>query len=274
MKISQLPPLSPPVVRRILLGLVLLLICQQLAMLFWRAGFPDNAPAPNSQVMPAQARQQPVRLSDFTLFGISAEKTQPGAMDAAQMTNLPLSSLKLMLTGVMVSTNESSRSIAIISKDNQQFSRGINEDAPGYNARIVSIRPDRVILQYQGRYEALELYVSDGGDSDASIPMSQVKEQLQQRASTNMSDFVSFSPIMNGDRLQGYRLNPGPQSDAFYRVGLQDNDLAVGMNGLDLRDQEQAKKAMERMSDVHNFTLTVERDGQRQDIYLELGGDE
>ncbi|MBQ4797272.1 type II secretion system protein GspC, partial [Pectobacterium versatile] len=61
---------------------------------------------------------------------------------------------------------------------------------------------------------------------------------------------------------------------SFYRVGLQDNDMAVALNGLDLRDEEQAKKAMERMADVRNFTLTVERDGQRQDIYMEFGGDE
>ncbi|WP_330217705.1 type II secretion system protein GspC [Dickeya poaceiphila] len=193
-------------------------------------------------------------------------------MDASQMGNLPPSTLNLSLTGVMAGS-DASRSIAIISQGGEQFSRGVNEEVPGYNARIVSIQPDKVVLQYQGRYEVLGLYGQEETNPDGVVG-AQVTEQLQQRASTAMSDYVSFSPAMNGSKLQGYRLSPGPKSDSFYRVGLQDNDMAVALNGLDLRDEEQAKKAMERMADVHNFTLTVERDGQRQDIYMELGGDE
>ncbi|QOL15351.1 type II secretion system protein GspC [Dickeya dianthicola] len=272
MNISKLPPLSPSVIRRILFYLLMLLFCQQLAMIFWRIGLPDNAPVASVQITPAQARQQPVTLNDFTLFGVSPEKNKTGALDASQMSNLPPSTLNLSLTGVMAG-DDTSRSIAIISKDNEQFSRGVNEEVPGYNAKIVSIRPDKVVLQYQGRYEVLGLYGQEDNGSDG-VPGAQLNEQLQQRASTTMSDYVSFSPAMNDSKLQGYRLNPGPKSDSFYRVGLQDNDMAVALNGLDLRDEEQAKKAMERMADVHNFTLTVERDGQRQDIYMEFGGDE
>ncbi|MGM3175204.1 type II secretion system protein GspC [Dickeya lacustris] len=272
MNIAKLPPLSPSVIRRVLFYLLMLLICQQLAMIFWRVGLPDNTPIASVQITPAQARQQPVTLNDFTLFGLSPDKGKPSALDASQMTDLPPSTLNLSLTGVMVG-NDESRSIAIISKDNEQFSRGVNEEVPGYNAKIVSIRTDKVVLQYQGRYEVLGLYGQEEGGSDGA-PGATLKEQLQQRASTTMSDYVSFSPIINDNKLQGYRLNPGPKSDSFYRVGLQDNDLAVALNGLDLHDEEQAKKAMERMADVHNFTLTVERDGQRQDIYMEFGGEE
>ncbi|MGM3160285.1 type II secretion system protein GspC [Dickeya undicola] len=271
MNISKLPPLSPSVIRRILFYLLMLLFCQQLAMIFWRIGLPDNAPVTSVQITPAQARQQPVTLNDFTLFGVSPERSKAG-LDTSQMSNLPPSTLNLSLTGVMAG-DDASRSIAIISKDNEQFSRGVNEEVPGYNAKIVSIQPDKVVLQYQGRYEVLGLYSQEGNSPDG-VPGAQINEQLQQRASTTMSDYVSFSPVMNDSKLQGYRLNPGPKSDSFYRVGLQDNDMAVALNGLDLRDEEQAKKAMERMADVHNFTLTVERDGQRQDIYMEFGGDE
>ncbi|AUH00110.1 type II secretion system protein GspC [Prodigiosinella confusarubida] len=272
MKISRLPPVSPLVIRRTLLCVLLLLICQQLAMLVWQMVLPQNMPLPAAHVMPVQAKQQSVTLGAFTLFGVSSEKTKTaGGLDSVQLNNLPLSSLKLSLTGV-VASRESGRSIAIISKDNHQVSRGVGERVPGYDAKIVSIQSDKIILQYQGRYEALGLYDQErGGQTD----IAQLKEQLQQRPAAAISDYLAFSPVMtDSNKLSGYLLNPGRDSDAFYRVGFQDNDLAVAMNGLDLRDEKQAKKAMERMLDVHEFTVTVEREGQRKDIYLELGGDE
>ncbi|WJV52601.1 type II secretion system protein GspC [Prodigiosinella aquatilis] len=272
MKISRLPPVSPLVIRRTLLGVLLLLICQQLAMLVRQIVLPQNMPLPAAHAMPVQAKQQSVTLGAFTLFGVSSEKIKTaGGLDSVQLNNLPLSSLKLSLTGV-VASRESGRSIAIISKDNHQVSRGVGERVPGYDAKIISIQSDKILLQYQGRYEVLGLYDQE---RDGQTDIVQLKEQLQQRPAAAISDYLAFSPVMTeSNELSGYLLNPGKDSDAFYRVGFQDNDLAVAMNGLDLRDEKQAKKAMERMLDVHEFTVTVEREGQRKDIYLELGGDE
>nr|UKE85636.1 type II secretion system protein GspC [Pectobacterium sp. PL152] len=82
-----------------------------------------------------------------------------------------------------------------------------------------------------------------------------------------------MSPVTEEDVLKGYQLNPGKNPDLFYRAGLQDNDLAVSLNGMDLRDADQAQQAMAQLAGMSKFNLTVERDGQQQDIYLALDGD-
>ncbi|MDH8356911.1 type II secretion system protein N, partial [Klebsiella pneumoniae] len=50
------------------------------------------------------------------------------------------------------------RSIAIIEKGNQQVSLSSGDTIPGYDARIVAILPDRIIVNYQGRKEAILLF--------------------------------------------------------------------------------------------------------------------
>ena len=52
-------------------------------------------------------------------------------------------------------------------------------------------------------------------------------------------------------------------SESGYRV-------EIALNGLDLRDREQAQQALTQLPELSEITLTVERDGQKHDIYLAL----
>jgi general secretion pathway protein C len=84
----------------------------------------------------------------FTLFGLAAKN--PRASGCNHLNQVPVSSLKLRLTGLLASSNPA-RSIAIIEKGNQQVSLSVGDTTPGYDARIVAILPDRIIVNYQGR---------------------------------------------------------------------------------------------------------------------------
>ena len=75
--------------------------------------------------------------------------------------------------------------------------------------------------------------------------------------------------MVNG-KLSGYRLNPGKDPALFRQSGLRENDLAIALNGLDLRDKEQARQVLAQLPELTEITLTVERDGQKNDIYLAL----
>jgi len=77
--------------------------------------------------------------------------------------------------------------------------------------------------------------------------------------------------VLSGDKLQGYRLNPGKDASLFRQSGLQENDLAIALNGIDLRDQAQAQQALQHLNEQTEITLTVEREGQRHDIAFALG---
>lgn len=265
--------LPAPLVRRIVLGLILLLICQQLAVLTWRFLLPEESRPVSVSVTPAQEKEKTATPGDFTLFGHAPNTDTSVVNDAALSGNIPLTSLNISLTGVLAS-EDAKRSIAIIAKDGQQYSRNVGEAIPGYEAKIVTISPDRVVLQYQGHYEALYLYQEEKA-ADAppsSDAWSQVKEKIQKNPAA-AQDYLTISPVTEEDVLKGYQLNPGKNPDLFYRAGLQDNDLAVSLNGVDLRDADQAQQAIAQLAGMSKFNLTVERDGQQQDIYLALDGE-
>ncbi|KHN92810.1 general secretion pathway protein C [Pectobacterium actinidiae] len=256
-----------------MLGLILLLICQQLAVLTWRLLLPEDSRIVGVSVTPAQAKEKPATPGDFTLFGHAPDADASAVNDAALSGDIPLTSLNISLTGVLAS-EDAKRSIAIIAKDSQQYSRNVGDAIPGYEAKIVTISADRVVLQYQGRYEALHLYQEEeaAGAPTPSGAFNQVKDEIQ-KDPFSAQDYLTISPVTEEDVLKGYQLNPGKNPDLFYRAGLQDNDLAVSLNGIDLRDADQAQQAMAQLAGMSKFNLTVERDGQQQDIYLALDGD-
>ncbi|OSN02186.1 MULTISPECIES: type II secretion system protein GspC [Lonsdalea] len=264
-----LPSLTPRTLKRGLVALFVLLSILQMASLFKHrdpAPLPDVA-RPSTLLSPSS----PDIPNDFSLFGVAPEEADASARKAERPDALPLTSLRLALTGVLLS-EDAAHSIAIFSKDNQQFSCSTNESLPYDDAKLVEIHADSVTLLYQGRHEVLRLYEQPGGEETQTDTAA--LQQLQPRPSSPISDYLELSPLINDNKLSGYRISPGRHPDIFYRVGLQERDVIIALNGLDLRDEAQAKTAMERIPEIHTFTLTVEREGQQQDIYMEIGGEE
>ncbi|HIH4729977.1 TPA: type II secretion system protein GspC [Raoultella planticola] len=250
----------------------LLLIGQQLAKLSWRMILPAYSPAIEvndapeiSPLIPAPKTELPV----FTLFGRAEKKPQSSAHDES-LDQAPLSSLKLRITGLLASS-DAARSIVIMAKGNQQVSLMTGDSTPGNEARIIAILRDRIIVNYRGRNEAI-LLADDGSmkaagapDTALNSPLSKIRQQPQ-----NILNYLNISSVMVNEQLSGYRLNPGKDPTLFRESGLHENDLAVALNGLDLRDRQQAQQALKQLPELSEITLTVEREGQRQDIYLAL----
>lgn len=250
----------------------LLLIGQQLAKLSWRMILPAYSPAIEmndapeiSPIIPAPKTELPV----FTLFGRAEKKPQSSAHDES-LDQAPLSSFKLRITGLLASS-DAARSIVIMAKGNQQVSLMTGDSTPGNEARIIAILRDRIIVNYRGRNEAI-LLANDGSmkaagapDTALNSPLSKIRQQPQ-----NILNYLNISPVMVNEQLSGYRLNPGKDPTLFRESGLHENDLAVALNGLDLRDRQQAQQALKQLPELSEITLTVEREGQRQDIYLAL----
>ncbi|HDF5689238.1 type II secretion system protein GspC [Klebsiella variicola] len=253
--------------------IILITAIPQLAKLTWRVVFPvshEDISALPLTASPMAESELKTERPVFTLFGLAA-KNNPAPTDATHLNQVPVSSLKLRLTGLLASSNPA-RSIAIIEKGNQQVSLSSGDTIPGYDARIVAILPDRIIVNYQGRKEAILLFndtraPSSSPTAAATPPLvKQLREQPQ-----NILTYLSISPVLSGDKLQGYRLNPGKDASLFRQSGLQENDLAIALNGIDLRDQAQAQQALQHLNEQTEITLTVEREGQRHDIAFALG---
>lgn len=253
--------------------IILITAIPQLAKLTWRVVFPvshEDISALPLTASPMAESELKTERPVFTLFGLAA-KNNPAPTDATHLNQVPVSSLKLRLTGLLASSNPA-RSIAIIEKGNQQVSLSSGDTIPGYDARIVAILPDRIIVNYHGRKEAILLFndtrAPSSSPTTAATPplVKQLREQPQ-----NILTYLSISPVLSGDKLQGYRLNPGKDASLFRQSGLQENDLAIALNGIDLRDQAQAQQALQHLNEQTEITLTVEREGQRHDIAFALG---
>ncbi|MDG0762970.1 type II secretion system protein GspC [Klebsiella quasipneumoniae] len=253
--------------------IILITAIPQLAKLTWRVVFPvsseDISALPLTAPPAAEPELKNVRPA-FTLFGL-ATKNPPAPAEATSLDQVPVSSLKLRLAGLLASSNPA-RSIAIIEKGNQQVSLSVGDTTPGYNAQIAAILPDRIIVNYQGRQEAILLFndTRASSSSPAAAPRPPLMKRLREQPQ-NILTYLTISPVLSGDKLQGYRLNPGKDASLFRQTGLQENDLAIALNGIDLRDQEQAQQALQNLADMTEITLTVEREGQRHDIAFSLG---
>ncbi|RAT32626.1 hypothetical protein AU493_16195 [Lonsdalea populi] len=141
-----LPSLTPRTLKRGLVALFVLLSILQMASLFKHrdpAPLPDVA-RPSTLLSPSS----PDIPNDFSLFGVAPEEADASARKAERPDALPLTSLRLALTGVLLS-EDAAHSIAIFSKDNQQFSCSTNESLPYDDAKLVEIHADSVTLLYQ-----------------------------------------------------------------------------------------------------------------------------
>ncbi len=172
-----------------------------------------------------------------------------------------------------MASSVANRSIAIIARNNVQQSYVIDDVIQGTDARITRILPDRVIISRQGQQEALWLDENAATDTNMAAPEQNNISGLRQNLLKNpgqLPDYLSITPVMENDKLQGYRLNPGKNPEFFNQSGLQANDLAISINGLDLRDKGDAAMAMQQLTHQPEMNITVVRNGAEQDIYINL----
>lgn len=255
---------------------LLLMLAQQSAALTWRlltlANPQSSQPwQPSTVAVSGQSspRLELGEVSRLALFGKAIPKAQAKTAVAA---NAPRTQLNAQLNGVLASSDPA-KSIAIIAMSGIQNSYGVGDMIDGTQARIRQVYPDRVIIERDGRDETLML---DGEEYGKPLPQTTNTTLLGSLRSELMADpgkitdYLNISPVQMDGRMAGYRLNPGNNPEFFNQSGLQANDLAISINGLDLRDNMQAMQAMQQLAGATEMTVTVERQGEQFDIYVRL----
>ncbi|MFM5131143.1 GspC family type II secretion system variant ExeC [Aeromonas veronii] len=254
---------------------LLIMLAQQSAALTWRlltlASPQTSQPwQPSAVAVSGQSnpRLELGEVSRLALFGKAIPKAQAKAAVAA---NAPRTQLNAQLNGVLASS-DLAKSIAIIAMSGIQNSYGIGDMIDGTQARIRQVYPDRVIIERDGRDETLMLDGEEYGKplpQTNAAPIGSLRNELMADPG-KITDYLNISPVQVDGRMTGYRLNPGSNPEFFNQSGLQANDLAISINGLDLRDNMQAMQAMQQMAGATEMTVTVERQGEQFDIYVRL----
>ncbi len=283
-------PLSAKTLTQITTWLLIVMLAWILGRLIWSFIQPvDNLAAWQMKVASVSGgNTSSFQVSDvlaMNLFGQYQQnapviKQQPVKQDA------PQTSLNLTLVGV-VASNRAETTLAVITNRGKQNTYGLNEAIDGTRATLQAVYVDRVIIRNSGRDETLMLDGVKFGQSQPQQParskskpaetvkaapsseLDQIKKDILEKPQ-NLFTYIRLSQVKRDNELVGYRVNPGKDRVLFDAVGLKANDLAVSLNGNDLTDPTVMAKLWTELSEATDFTLTVEREGQLHDIYIEL----
>lgn len=267
--------------------LLVVVLAWILGRLIWSIAQPAPAPSPwqAKTVSVTASNRSGFQVSDvldMNLFG-RYQKSAPVIKKEPVKQDAPETKLNLTLVGVVASSNPQT-SLAVITHRGKQNTYGLNEAIEGTRATLQAVYADRVIIRNSGRDETLMLDgVKFSKSSSSPAParpaprseaaevsdLGRIKQEILEKPQTLFS-YIRLSQVKRDGELVGYRVNPGKERALFDAVGLKANDLAVSLNGNDLTDPTVMAKLWTELSQATDFTLTVEREGQLHDIYIEL----
>lgn len=247
------------------LATVLLLACAAwlLALLFWRLVMPLAAPR-----LPIVLPSATVAVPTFPrgLFG-SGAAANPELTDTRALV---ATTLPLKLTGLIASSDPARRLAIVLHGSKQESYRG-GDALPAGGARVRNITGDGVVLDENGRATLLRWprQATTGTSTGGGQIRQSVRQNLVARPQ-EIADYLSVAPVRENNALRGYRINPGRRAELFSALGFKPDDLAIAINGADLRDGEQAQGILMQLPQLRAITVTVERGGQHYEIPISL----
>jgi general secretion pathway protein C len=236
------------------------------------------------------------KLLSYSLFGkVTAEPERA----APVVTEAPKTQLNVKLTGVVAQADPNLGS-AIIESRGSEGTYAVEDTLDGTNAVLKQVLIDRVLIQQAGRFETLmldgieytkmaqanaglgrednpepsyenELVASPQAEAPA-LDASDLGVSRDELLAEPMKffDYIRVSPQQREGVLVGYKLMPGKDPALFTQLGLQQNDLAIEINGIPLNDMQQAMRVINELRDASEAAIKIERDGEIRDILVSL----
>ena len=210
------------------------------------------------------------------LFGIAT--VDPATQDPA---NAPLSSANLVLAGTIASENPK-HGIAIISDGGPSKVYSVGDNVNG--ASLHSVYLDHVVLDRAGTLETLVLPKllagnrppqgarrTPGVDPRTVAAVDNIRRMVQQDPGLLDQVMRTVASYDNAaGKLRGFRAYPGKNRAIFNKLGLKAGDLVTAINGTLLDDPQHSQEVFNTIQTSDHVTVTVERNGQKQDITLNI----
>ena len=291
--LAKMPVSTWQFLARVLLVLILSL---SMARLFWLV-FPAPVipvaivaiAAPSGPVDSNNASVNIAQLKSFTVFGKveAVKQDQPAVIES----NAVKTSLNLILVGVVESSDENSAR-AIIAAGDKQDVYAINAPLPvGNNITLSKVMSDRVIINNNGQYESLWLYLNDPNAPPISLaanspqplvsspsglssgrngsaygpelnsPQDQGSNPVLAEVSRNLADVVAMSIHRENGQVVGYKIRPGRDAEKFKAVGLQADDIVTAINGMPLTNPAKIMEIYKNMGNTTSASLEIKRAG-------------
>ncbi|ATC96078.1 type II secretion system protein GspC [Pseudoalteromonas tunicata] len=239
-------------------------------------------------------------LTDLNMFGSVSLAPKTAPVEAPKVINsAPETRLSITLTGVVAINGDETAGSAIIESQNSQETYQAEDVIKGTRAQLKQIFSDRVILQVNGGFETLMLdgfefsktfsaasptnddnrgrlvandhhaVLKPTDDPEVQSDLTETRDEILQEPG-KLFEYIQVSPERQDGELVGYRLRPGKDPELFNRMGLQNNDLAISINGYPLNDMKQAMSAINELRTATSANITIERDGEQIDVQFSL----
>lgn len=227
------------------------------------AATPQNTPAGLALSGPADL----AALIGANLFGAADPGLAPGAAP-------PVTSIPLVLVGVMAA-QDPAQGVAILGPAVDSAKVHLVGSALPGGATLAAVYPDRVLINRGGVIEALLLPRQSAATGRTSPPVAVpgLAERAQQLVQQNPSAITSVmrpQVVLVDGKQKGFRVFPGPNRQAFSRLGLQAGDLVTTINGTTLDDPSVGSSVFATLATSPNARVTVVRDGRTQDLVVNV----
>lgn len=247
------------------------------------SGSPMLAMAPG-----AQGRATANQIAGLSLFGGETQAAAP--YGSTSMMDAPDTQLNLQLMGIIASSNPNIARAIIAANGGPEAYYAIGASLPG-GAIIRAIYDDRVILEYNGRYEALRLpktilavitpsapktSTQKNSDKGKEVKVSLNAEEISQYRQQLLNDPMSlngkirFRTVTEGGRVKGLRAYPGTDVPLFNKLGLQGGDVITAINGIPVGDTVAMTNLYSQLGSMSEIKVEFERMGQKKFIQVPL----
>lgn len=245
---------------------------QRIAFTTKSSGHFEDVGALNSAVAPTQELEV---ILDAMLFGRAEE-------NGLQAQLPPISSLDLVLNGVMAAHTGGSAMIAVKGQPQQAFAVG-EEVLPG--VALAAVLHDRALLKRGGMLESLFLEGADDalifsvGAASASSPRVQSRSRDNDATRFVLSRETLRSQVQSPQELLsqamvvpnssgGFTLQEIESGSLIEQFGLRSGDVILSANGQALRSTDDIMRAYRGLQGTSQVKLEVSRDGRRvQHLY-------
>jgi general secretion pathway protein C len=263
----------------ILNGGMLLLLTASLAQWTWLLVKPSMPPlmvahAPISAPINSFSLQSVLAAH---LFGQASQE-----LSVRRLDNLPISSLNLILAGVIASSAGGYALISVNGQSQEPFAVG---QTVTESAILQAVYPDRVVIRRNGALESLLLEGADNSQSPSSakttdinrvaaIPEGLVRETApnqytvaRDKLSEHMRtpDFLSQATLVpsSGGGFLVRHIQPG---SLYQKLGLRVGDVIKSINGQPLNTAEDAVKLYQQMASLNSVNLEIMRSGKIESL--------
>jgi len=209
-------------------------------------------------------------ITSAHLFGAPPRPAQDGS-------NAPATSMPLVLTGI-IAGNDPQNGLAILGQNAQSAKvYAVGDNVPG-GAKLHSVYSDRVVIDRNGQLESLALphQVASSAPPPSSAalsaenpPIERMRRMISEQPGL-LADVMRPQPVMDHGRMNGFRVYPGRNRMAFARLGLRAGDQVTAINGTPLDDRDRGEQILHTLSSSSEAHVTVIRNGQTQDLTLNI----